>query len=305
MKRDGDDGVVKKIADLVEDKVIPEISDVNNHSDRTGTRITIELKRDAIPKVVLNKLYKHTPLQSTFGVNMVALVDGVHPRTLSLKQMLVHYIDHQKEVVTRRTKFELDRAEKRAHVLEGYLIALDNLDAVIALIRASDDTEGARLQLQERFGLSEIQAQAILEMRLRALTGLERRRIEQEHADLLERIAELREILADDDKLLALIKEELAEIRARFADRAPHRDRAGRGRDRSRAAHCRGGHGHLHDGKWLHQAPAVDDVPHPGPRRCRHHGDGSQGGRLHRAPVRRLDARLPVVLHDGRARCTG
>ena len=218
VKRDGDDGVVKKIADLVEDKVIPEISDVNNHSDRTGTRITIELKRDAIPKVVLNKLYKHTPLQSTFGVNMVALVDGVHPRTLSLKQMLVHYIDHQKEVVTRRTKFELDRAEKRAHVLEGYLIALDNLDAVIALIRASDDTEGARLQLQERFGLSEIQAQAILEMRLRALTGLERRRIEQEHADLLERIAELREILADDDKLLALIKEELAEIRARFAD---------------------------------------------------------------------------------------
>ena len=218
VKRDGDDGVVKKIADLVEDKVIPEISDVNNHSDRNGTRITIELKRDAIPKVVLNKLYKHTPLQSTFGVNMVALVDGVHPRTLSLKQMLVHYIDHQKEVVTRRTKFELDRAEKRAHVLEGYLIALDNLDAVIALIRASDDTEGARLQLQERFGLSEIQAQAILEMRLRALTGLERRRIEQEHADLLERIAELREILADDDKLLALIKEELAEIRARFAD---------------------------------------------------------------------------------------
>ena len=116
--------------------MIPEISDVNNHSDRTGTRITIELKRDAIPMVVLNKLYKHTPLQSTFGVNMVALVDGVHPRTLSLKQMLVHYIDHQKEVVTRRTKFELDRAEKRAHVLEGYLIALDNLDEVIALIRA-------------------------------------------------------------------------------------------------------------------------------------------------------------------------
>ena len=218
VKRDGDDGVVRKIADLVEDKVIPEISDVNNHSDRTGTRITIELKRDAIPMVVLNKLFKHTPLQSTFGVNMVALVDGLHPRTLSLKQMLVHYIDHQKEVVTRRTKFELDRAEKRAHVLEGYLIALDNLDEVIALIRASDDTETARLQLQERFGLSEIQAQAILEMRLRALTGLERRRIEQEHADLMERIAELREILADDEKLMTVVKEELAEIRARFAD---------------------------------------------------------------------------------------
>ena len=218
VKKGGDEGVISKIAELVESKVLSEISALNDESDRSGMRIYIELKRDAIPKVVLNKLYKHTPLQSTFGVNMVALVDVVNPRTLSLKQILVHYIDHQKEVVTRRTKFELDRAEKRAHVLEGYLIALDNLDAVIALIRASDDTETARLQLQERFGLSEIQAQAILEMRLRALTGLERRRIEQEHADLLERIAELREILADDDKLMGVIKEELTEIRERFAD---------------------------------------------------------------------------------------
>ncbi len=126
--------------------MIPEIADVNNHSDRNGTRLTVELKRDAIPKVVLNKLFKHTPLQSTFGVNMVALVDGV-PRTLSLRQMLVHYLDHQKEVVTRRTKFELDRAERRAHVLEGYLIALDNLDAVIALIRGADDVDTARSEL--------------------------------------------------------------------------------------------------------------------------------------------------------------
>ncbi len=217
VKRDGDDGLVRKIAELVTDKVIPEIADVNNHSDRNGTRITIELKRDAIPKVVLNKLFKHTPLQSTFGVNMVALVDGV-PRTLSLRQMLVHYLDHQKEVVTRRTKFELDRAERRAHVLEGYLIALDNLDAVIALIRAADDAETARGELMERFALTEIQAQAILDMRLRALTGLERKRIQDEHADLMERIAELRGILADEARLMGVIREELEEVRDQFRD---------------------------------------------------------------------------------------
>jgi DNA gyrase subunit A len=217
VKRDGDDGLVRKIAELVTDKVIPEIADVNNHSDRTGTRLTIELKRDAIPKVVLNKLFKHTPLQSTFGVNMVALVDGI-PRTLSLRQMLVHYLDHQKEVVTRRTKFELDRAERRAHVLEGYLIALDNLDAVIALIRAADDAETARGELMERFSLTEIQAQAILDMRLRALTGLERKRIEGEHADLMERIAELRGILADEARLMGVIREELEEVREQFRD---------------------------------------------------------------------------------------
>jgi len=218
VKKGGDDGVIAKIADLVESKTISEISALNDESDRTGMRIYIELKRDAIPKVVLNKLYKHTPLQSTFGVNMVALVDGVEPRTLSLKQLLEYYIAHQKEVVTRRTKFELDRAEKRAHILEGYLIALDNLDEVIALIRAAPDADTARSGLMDRFELSEAQAQAILELRLRALTGLERKRIQDEHNDLVERIAELRSILADEAKLLGVIKEELIEIRERFAD---------------------------------------------------------------------------------------
>jgi DNA gyrase subunit A len=218
VKRDGDDGVIRKIADLVESKVLREVSDVNNHSDRNGTRIVIELKRDAVPKVVLNKLFKHTPLQTTFGVNMVALVDGVNPRTLSLKQVLVHYLDHQKEVVTRRTKDELDRAERRAHVLQGYLIALDHLDEVIALIRAADDTETARAGLMEQFGLSEIQAQAILDMRLRALTGLERKRVKDEHDDLMERIAELREILADEAKLMALIRQELLEVKEQHGD---------------------------------------------------------------------------------------
>src|SRR3954471_18508373 len=217
VKKGGDEGVIQKIAELVESKVLNEISALNDESDRTGMRIYIELKRDAIPKVVLNKLYKHTPLQSTFGVNMVALVDGV-PRTLSLKEMLQYYVDHQREVVTRRTKFDLDRAEKRAHILEGYLKALDHLDEVIDLIRSAPDAETARTLLIERFEFSEAQAIAILELRLRALTGLERQRIKDEHDDLLERIGELRSILADEAKLLGVIKEELAEIRDRFGD---------------------------------------------------------------------------------------
>jgi DNA gyrase subunit A len=218
VKKGGDDGVIQKIAELTQSKVLSEVSDVNDDSDHTGLRIRIELKREAVPKVVLNKLFKHTPLQTTFGINMVALVDLVNPRTLSLREMLEYYLAHQREVVTRRTKHELDQAERRAHVLEGYLIALDHLDEVIALIRAADDTDVAREQLMQRFGLTEVQARAILDMRLRALTGLERRRIQEEHADLVERIAELREILADEAKLMALIREELLEVREQFAD---------------------------------------------------------------------------------------
>jgi DNA gyrase subunit A len=217
VRKGGDEGVIAKLAELANSKVISELADLRDETDRTGMRIYIELKRDAIPKVVLNKIYKHTALQQTFGVNMVALVGGV-PRTLSLRDVVSEYVDHQREVVTRRTKFELDRAEKRAHVLEGYLIALDNLDEVIALIRGSDDADSARTELQNRFSLTEVQAQAILDLRLRALTGLERQRIQREHADLLERIGELRSILSDDTKLMGLIKEELLEIRQRFAD---------------------------------------------------------------------------------------
>ncbi len=175
MKKGGDSGVIKKIADLVNDKVLSEISDVKDHSDRSGMRIQIDLKREAIPQVVLNKLFKHTALQTTFGYNAVALVDGV-PRTLSLLELVQHYLDYQREIVTRRSKYELRKALERAHVLEGYLIALDNLDEVIALIRSAEDTDAAREQLMARFELSEIQAQAILDLRLRQLTGLERKR---------------------------------------------------------------------------------------------------------------------------------
>jgi DNA gyrase subunit A len=212
VKKGGDSGVIKKIAELVNEKVLSEISDVKDHSDRSGMRIQIDLKREAIPQVVVNKLFKHTPLQTTFGYNAVALVDGV-PRTLSLLELVQYYLDYQREVVTRRSKFELRKAVERAHVLEGYLIALDNLDEVIALIRGADDTDDARAQLQERFGLSEIQAQAILDLRLRALTGLERKRIEDEYADLQERIGELRAILGDPARIDGVVREELLEIK--------------------------------------------------------------------------------------------
>jgi len=213
VKKGGDAGVIKKIADLVQEKVITEVSDLADHSDRTGMRVQIELKRDAIPQVVLNKLYKHTSLQATFGYNAVALVDNV-PRTLSLLELVTYYLDYQREIVTRRSKYDLRKAEDRAHVLAGYLIALDNLDEVIKVIRGADDTDHAREQLMSRFSLSEIQATAILDLRLRALTGLERKRVEQEYADLQERIAELRAILGDPARIDALIREELLELRS-------------------------------------------------------------------------------------------
>src|SRR4029434_1637054 len=211
VKKGGDAGVIKKIAELANDKVLPEISDLADHSDKSGMRIQIELKREAIPQVVLNKLYKHTGLQMTFGYNAVALVDGV-PRTLALRDMLGHSLAFQREVITRRSKYELRKAEARAHVLQGYLIALDNLDAVIALIRSAPDADAAREGLMREFELSEIQAQAILDLRLRALTALERKRVEDEHADLQERIAELRAILGDESRIDGLIREELLEI---------------------------------------------------------------------------------------------
>ena len=218
VKKGGDDGVIYKIAGLVRDGVITEIpnpSAVKDLSDKSGMRIQVELKRDAIPQVALNKLYKHTALQTTFGYNAVALVDGV-PRTLSLLELVRHYLDHQREVVTRRLKYELRNAVRRAHVLEGLLIALDNLDAVIETIRGSASTDEARESLIEKFSLSEIQAQAILDMRLRALTGLERKRLSDDYADLQERIGELREILGDEKRIDGVIREELVELKERF-----------------------------------------------------------------------------------------
>ena len=297
VKKGGDGGLIRKIADLHAEKKLTEITNVEDHSDRRGMRIVIELKRDANPKVVLNKLYKHTPMQTTFGVNMVALVDNV-PRQLSLRQVIHHYVQHQREVIVRRAKHELRTLEAQVHRLEGLLIALDHLDAVIDLIRASNDRDAARTGLIERFGLSYIQAQAILELRLSQLTALESDSIKREHADKVERIRELRELLGDEDAVLALIKEELARDLRALRRRAPHADLAGRGRPRHRGPDRRPADGHRHLALRLHQAPRARHVPPAAPRRRRHHGHGPQGGRLHRAPLRVLDARLPPVLHE-------
>jgi DNA gyrase subunit A len=217
VKKGGEGNLMTKIAELVNDKRIPEISDLIDQSDKRGMRLVIELKRDAIPKVVLNKLYKHTPMQTTFGVNMVALVDNV-PRTLNLREVIHHYVGHQREVIVRRTKHELTEKEARAHILEGLLTALEHLDAIIELIRGSRDRDAAREQLIARFELSAVHATAILDLRLSQLTALEADSIKQEHADVTERIAELRAILGDEHRVLAVIKEELTEISERFGD---------------------------------------------------------------------------------------
>jgi DNA gyrase subunit A len=218
VKKGGDGGLITKIADLVREKKITGVSDLRDESDRSGMRLVIETKRGGDPpEVVLNQLYKRTSMQATFGVNMVALVDGV-PRTLSLKELVEHYVAHQREVVTRRTQHELRQAEARAHILEGLLIALDNLDAVIELIRGSKDTDAARDGLIERFELSELQAQAILDMRLARLTALESDKVREEHRVLEELIGELREILGDPARIDAIVVEELDELVDRYGD---------------------------------------------------------------------------------------
>ncbi|MDQ0158395.1 DNA gyrase subunit A [Alkalibacillus salilacus] len=210
--------LIEKIAELVRDKKIDGITDLRDESDRDGLRIVIEVRRDANPNVVLNNLYKQTALQTSFGINMLALVNG-QPEVLNLKQTLSHYLEHQKEIITRRTQFELDKAEARAHILEGLRTALDYLDEVITLIRESQTTDIARDELISRFGLSEKQAQAILDMRLQRLTGLEREKIENEYQELTELIAELKAILADENKVLEIVREELLELKERFNDK--------------------------------------------------------------------------------------
>ena len=207
--------LLEKLGELVRDKKLPEISNIHDAADRHGIDIVIDLKQNALPQVVLNKLYKHTQLQVGFGVIMLALVDGV-PRVLSLKEMLFYYIEHQKEVIERRTRFELKKAEERAHILDGYIIALDNIDEVIHIIRSSQTDKEAGARLTERFGLSKKQTDAILEMRLRRLTGLEREKIEQELADLREKIAYYKCVLEDEGLLKQIIKDELQEIKKKF-----------------------------------------------------------------------------------------
>ena len=219
--------LLEKLGELVRDKKLPEISNIHDAADRHGIDIVIDLKQNALPQVVVNKLYKHTQLQVGFGVIMLALVDGV-PRVLSLKEMLFYYIEHQKEVIERRTRFELKKAEERAHILDGYIIALDNIDEVIHIIRSSQTDKEAGARLTERFGLSKKQTDAILEMRLRRLTGLEREKIEQELADLREKIAYYKRVLEDEGLLKQIIKDELQEIKRSLARRARRSFRATR-----------------------------------------------------------------------------
>ena len=209
--------LIEKIAELVRDKKIDGITDLRDESDRQGMRICIELRRDVNPNVVLNLLYKHTQMQDTFGVIMLALVDN-QPKVLNLYEMLNYYLIHQKDVVTRRTRYDLNKAEERAHILEGLLVALDNIDEVINIIRNSANTQEAKNRLIERFSLTDVQAQAIVDMRLRALTGLEREKIESEYKELMDKIAELKAILADEKKLLGVIREEILLIADKYGD---------------------------------------------------------------------------------------
>lgn len=209
--------LIEKMAELVRDKKVDGITDLRDESNREGMRVCIELRRDVNPNVILNQLYKHTQLQDTFGVIMLALVNN-EPKILNLKDMLGHYLNHQKEVVTRRTRYELNKAEERAHILQGLLIALDNIDEVIHIIRSSKNVAAAKNALMERFELTEVQSQAIVDMRLRALTGLEREKLEAEYQELMAKIAELKAILADEKKLLLVIREEIALISQKYGD---------------------------------------------------------------------------------------
>ena len=209
--------LIEKIADLVKDKRLEGISDIRDESDRNGMAIVIDIKRDSNPNVVLNYLYKHTQLQDTFGVIMLALVNN-EPKVMNIKEILQHYINHQKDVVTRRTRYDLDKAEARAHVLEGLLVALDHIDEVISLIRSSRTVQIAKDGLMSKFSLTEKQAQAILDMRLQRLTGLEREKIEEEYAELLKTIQYMKDVLSNEHLLLGIIKEELLEIKKKYND---------------------------------------------------------------------------------------
>ena len=285
--------LVENIAEQVKDKRLEGISDLRDESDRNGMRVVIELKRDANPQVVLNRLYAQTALQTTFGVNMLALVNNqTQPRILSLRHVLDEYLAFQEEVITRRTKYDLKKAEDRAHILEGLLIAQDNIDEVIAIIRSSYDD--ARERLMARFGLSEIQAQTILDMRLKALQGLEREKLQTEYDELLKRIEWFKQVLADESLLKGILKEELTAIREKYGDDRrtriedphPHRGRGGRAGHRGPD---RGEGLLLHPVQYrLHQAHGRGRLPHPAPRRPGRDRPEPQGGGLRQEPLHRL-----------------
>ena len=286
--------LLEKIADLVKDGKVTGISDLRDESDRDGMRIVIELKKDANPKVVLNQLFVHSPLQSTFGAIMLALVNN-RPQVLNLKQLIEEYIRHRQEVVRRRTAFDLAEAERRAHILEGLKIALDHLDEVIALIRKSKDVETARNGLMTTFKLTEIQANAILEMRLSRLTALERSKVEQEYLEVIQLIEKLQSILANPQKILAIIQQEVGHLREKYGD--------------DRRTEIVSEVGDINYEDTIEQKDMVITISHAGYikrqeissyRSQRRGGKGRdrrahQGRGLHRASVRRRHPQLPVV----------
>ena len=288
--------LIEKIAELVRDKKITGISDIRDESDRDGMRIVLELKRGEIASVILNQLYKYTAMQSTFGVIMLALVNN-QPRVLDLRQVLTLFIAHRRDIVTRRTKFELRKAEERAHILEGLKIALDNLDAVIKLIRAASSPEEAKNGLKINFGLSEIQAQAILDMKLQRLTGLERDKIISEYKEILKLIEYLKSVLASDKMVMEIIREETLKVKEAYGD-----IRKTEIADESTELTIedldrRGGDGDNHLAHRLHKEEPAYAVPQPAPGRQGQNRHGDERRRFRRAAFHRLHARLPPVLH--------
>ena len=259
--------LIQKIAELVKNKKIEGITDLRDESDREGMRVVIELRHDANPNIVLNHLYKHTQLQDTFGITMLALVNN-QPKVMNLKEMLVYYLRHQEDVVTRRTKYDLNKAEERDHILQGLLIALDNIDEVVRIIRESANVQEAKNRLTERFGLDDVQAQAIVDMRLRALTGLEREKLEKEHQELLARIAELKEILADPKKLLGVIKKEINIIAEKYGD-----DRRSKIEQDFADIDSQCQYSYCDDVPRIHKEDDGGQLQGPEPRRPRHKGN--------------------------------
>ena len=292
--------LIEYIAELVNEKKLDGIADINDESNYKGMRIVIRLKSDANPNVVLTKLFKMTQMQASFSVNTVALVHG-RPRTLNLKEMLGAFIEHRHEVVIRRTKFELRKAEERAHILEGLIIASQNIDEVIKIIRGSDSTDDARARLTERFGLSDRQTAAIVEMRLKQLTGLEQDKLRQTYDEVLAEINRLKEILDNDEVCRAVIRTELEEIRNKYGDarrteinaRLIQRVQPGGRSSRRR-------HDHHHIPPRIHQAHAAIRIPRTEPRRSRSQRQRHPRQRLHRAYLPRIDAQLYALLHQPR-----
>ncbi len=293
--------LIEKIAEMVHEKTVEGISDIRDESDRVGMRIVIELKRDTNANVVLNTLYKHTQLQDTFGAIMLALVNG-EPKILSLKQMIHHYIEHQEDVIRRRTKYDLDKAEARSHILEGLMVALDHIDEVIALIRASRTAQEAREGLMSRFALTERQAQAILDMRLQRLTGLERDKIEEEYAELQKQIAYFRQVLADEKLVFGIIKEEILEIKRKYADARKTEISSMEGEIDMLDLIDEEDHGRHHDAFRLRQAPAEGHLSRAEARRQGHYRRNHERRRFRGADVCDFHARSDYVLHQPRTR---